>query len=362
MKRKFLFCLLFEYIMRILFLCNNYYYKRKIARFRFHAMKAIGRLVTVDWWGIGWDGYDNNMTVQENLKQFENKPDLIVAYNPFEMKELRSVNIPKCLIYNEMWDFDWTKKEIFESGAELVICHFKNAMPPYQEYFKDKVKFIHIPHGIEKTIFKDYKLPKKTSISLVAGFKQTGHPLKRKLISLLIKIKAKLKRKKLKYPGYVARDYYPFRTRLVSIVEKMNSKYKIKFFKHPGSSVRKAYTDKYAIQFAKAINSSKIVLSTRSIFKYRLAKYTEIPMCGTALGADLPDQDQEDFKKFIIELNDNMTDDEIIEKLEYYLEHNDERQKLVEKGLEWSKNFTQEEYAKKFVYEADFFLREYYKN
>ena len=171
--------------MRILFLINKHYYKRKIARFRFHNMKAIGNLVTVDWWGIGWNGYDHNLTVQKNLEILENKPDLIVTYKPLEMKEFKSVNVPKCLIYNEMYDFDYTKKEIIDTGAELVICHFINAIPPYQEYFKEKVKFVHIPHGIEKTIFKDYKLPKKTSISLVAGFKQTGHPLKRKLISLL---------------------------------------------------------------------------------------------------------------------------------------------------------------------------------
>lgn len=344
--------------MRILYLCNKYYYERKMSRVRFHSMEAISRLVQVDWWGIRWKGYDNKLTVQENINRIGYKPDLIVAYFPLEMKDLKSVNIPKCLRYNEMYDFEWTKKEIIESGAELVICHLKNDMTRYQEHFKDKIKFMYIPHCAEKSIFKDYKLPKKISILHAGGVKNTSHSLKMKLISFLIKIKSKLKYRKLKYSGYVNRNPYPFRTRLVMILKNINPKYKYKIFKHPGTDLRKAYTNKYAIKFAKAINSAKIVLTCSSIYKYRLAKYTEIPMCATALGADLPDQDQEDFKKFIIELNDNMTDNEIIEKLEYYLEHDDERQILVEKGLELSKNFTQEEYAKKFVHEVEIFLRE----
>ena len=349
--------------MRILYLCNKRYYNRKMSRVRFHSMKAINSLVDVDWWGIGWKGYDNNLTVKNNLNNLESKPDLIVAYFPLEMKDFKSLDIPKCLRYNEMYDFDYTKKEIIESGTELVICHLKNAMPPYQEYFKDSVKFIHIPHGAEKTIFKEYKLPKKISVLHAGNVRPTAHPLVIKLVSLLIKIRSKFKSKKFKYQGYVHQgDGYPFRTRLAETLELMDSKYKWQILKHPGTDLKKAYTDKYAIKFAKAINSSKIVVTCSGMYKYRLAKYPEIAMCGTAIAGDLPDQDQEDFREFLIELNENMTDDEIIKKLVYYLENEDQRQKLVEKGLKWSQNYTQEDYAKRFIQEVDIFLRDYYKN
>ncbi len=72
-------------------------------------------------------------------------------------------------------------------------------------------------------------------------------------------------------------------------------------------------------------------------------------MCGSALAADLPDQDYNEFKEFMIVLDNKMKDKEIIEKLIYYLEHDDVREKLIKKGLEWSKNYTQEKYAEKFL-------------
>jgi spore maturation protein CgeB len=42
-----------------------------------------------------------------------------------------------------------------------------------------------------------------------------------------------------------------------------------------------------------------------------------------------------------------MTDNEIIDKITYYLENEDKRLEKVERGLQFSKKYTQEEYAKR---------------
>ena len=50
------------------------------------------------------------------------------------------------------------------------------------------------------------------------------------------------------------------------------------------------------------------------------------------------------------------SDEEIVNKLRFYLENSQERCKLIEAGLEWSKRYTQQDYARMFVKEAKEFL------
>ena len=105
--------------MKILYLCNKHYYDTKMSRVRFHAIEELSKLVYVKWWGIGYEGYNNNLTVQENIDTLEYKYDLAVAYKPLEMKNFKDIDIPKCLTYNEMFDIELTKNEI------LDLCSFK---------------------------------------------------------------------------------------------------------------------------------------------------------------------------------------------------------------------------------------------
>ena len=72
--------------MKIIYLCNKKHVQTKMSRVRFHAMKELGKLVYVKWWGIGYDGYDNEKTVQENLDTLEFTYDIAISYKPLEMK------------------------------------------------------------------------------------------------------------------------------------------------------------------------------------------------------------------------------------------------------------------------------------
>ncbi len=295
-----------------------------MSRVRFHSMEAIGKLVNVIWWGIDWDDYDNKLTVQENINNLEIKPDLIVSYKPLEMKHFKDVIIPKCLRYNEMFDKEWTIKEIIESGVEFVICHHKNEMSYYQQFFGDKVKFFHIPHCAKQSVFKDYNLPKTIDFLLIG--KLGGEYVLRSRIK-----KNFNKSKELK-------------------------NYRCEVYTHPGYNLEDAYTDKYAIDFAKKINSSKVTISCSMTYRNRLAKYVEIPSCASALAADLPVQDHNEFKQFIIEIDNKMKTKELVKKLIYYIENDEERHKLIKSGLNWRKKYTQENYAEKFVKATKEFL------
>ena len=129
-------------------------------------------------------------------------------------------------------------------------------------------------------------------------------------------------------------------------MSRLSKKYKCHIHKHPGYDLEDAHTDKYLIDFAKVINQSKLVLTCSGKPRTRYGKYIEIPMCNTAIVGDIP-LDNADNYDYIIDVNMKMTDNEIIDKIIYYLENNDKRLEKIKKGLEFCKNYTQEDYAKK---------------
>ena len=315
--------------LNIVYLINYEYYIRKMSRVRFHSISALENECNLMWWGPNFEGYDSNKTVKENIKLLEDKPDLIITYKPLEMKGMKDVGIPVCLRYNEMYDFNWTSKEINESGATLIICHHENDMEPYLKHYNN-LKFIHIPHCAEKSIYKPNNLNKDIDI-LLGGATNVHMKLG---------------------------QHYPLRDRLEKLMFKLSDKYKIYRHPHPGYDVNDAHTDRYAKEFAEIIGRSKIALTDSGAPNSRFAKYIEIPSCGTALAADIPGQNQQDFKEFLIEINMSMSDEEILNKLIFYLENNKERDQLANKGLEWSNKYSQEYYAKELINHINIFLNE----
>ncbi len=317
---------LYEYARKyvepnILFLCNREYYIKKMSRVRFHSIEAIGYKSNLMWWGPGWEGYDNEKSVQENINLLEDKIDLIVTYKPLEMKGMKDVNIPVCLRYNEMYNVEWTRKEIDESGATMIICHHENDMQDYIDHYGDKIKFYHIAHCAEASIFKQLFVPKQYDVLLVGALNAS---------TMLGK-------------------HYPLRDRMAQLLSKMPKQYKVGIFPRPFGRQDDAWENKQAKEFAHVINTAKICITDSGAPNSRFGKYVEIPMCGTVIAGDIPGEDQENFKKFVIEINMQMTDDEIINKLVDYLENENKLRILQQTGLEWSKEYTQEKYAERFI-------------
>jgi len=314
----------------ILYLCNKKYFDTKMSRVRFHAIEALEEFSNLKWSGIGWDNYDNDKTVQENIDTLypTKSPDIVIAYKPLEMKKYHEIKPLKCIRYNEMWDKQWTMKEIMESRSNLVICHHSNEAEEYTQIFKNfnlfPVKFIAISHCAEKTIFKDYGLEKSMDLLLI---------------------------------GELNPQVYPLRRRFLNIFKKMSPQYKCVILNHPNYIVQDAHTNRLAIDFAKMINSAKIAVTCGSIYKYRLGKYIEVPMCNTALAADMPKEDDAKFNKFLIQINMEMSDEEIIHKLEFYLENESKRKELIQQGKLYAQNYTQEHYAQSFLESIEESLR-----
>ena len=296
-----------------------------MSRVRFHGMRSIGKLTDLSWSGLGWSNYDDSKTVQENIDNIygDEQPDVVIAFKPLELKEFSKAKPLKCIRYNEMFDVPWTKKEIDESGAQLVICHHLNDMQHFEKLYENSsIKFVNIPHCAEKMIYKDYQLPKKYDILLAGAV----------------------------YTKSILGDHYPLRIRLAnSILPKMSQKYSCGVLQHPGGLLHDAVSDRNSFEYAQTLNSAKICVTCSGQPKSRFGKYIEIPMCASAIAADLPGEEQLLFKDFVIDINMDMTDDEIISKLSYYIDNEEERLKLVEKGLQYAQYYTQERYADDFV-------------
>lgn len=305
----------------VIYLIDKNIYLTKTSRVRFHSIRALSEIVPVIYWGMNWNGYNDLMTIDENIQyNLTNKNILkgqiiLLCYKPVSIKGFSTSKYLKCLSYNEMWDVPSTLKEINQAKPDLVICHHENDCINYQTiYYKQvhyKTKFIHIPHCAEKTIFKDLKLNKDIDILLC---------------------------------GSIGR-HYPLRQRLKALIPKFPKSIKIHEHHHPGYINSDAFTDKYLIDFSQIINRSKICLTCTSNYKYRLGKMIEIPMCNSVLACDLPDQDQATFKEIMIEINNTMTDVEIINKLLHYLQHPKELALIRDKGHIWSQSYPQQRYA-----------------
>lgn len=311
-------------MMKILYLCDKEIYTKKMSRVRFHSIDAIKRCPGIELKksGPGWKGF-----VSADQVEREYNPDLVVWYKPLDMPGHKNVKAPKCLRYNEMWDIGWTKKEITESGSELVICHHFNDFEKYAGKLDPKYKLVHNPHCGEKSVFRDYKQGKPIDVMFVGVKSREFYPLRRKLLKRVVPL--------LQARGVNFRKY-----------------------KHPGYRLEgESAINKQVRDYAQAINRAKIVITCSSKYKYALAKYVEVPLCRTALCGDIPEENQEWYRKWMIPISMDYNAEKICSIIMEVLGNPYKLKRLTELGYQENLKYrTQEEYARRFIMAAEYFL------
>ena len=311
-------CFMLEATMKILYLIPKPRYTKKMSCVRRHALGAVKRYpgVNLKISGPGWEGFDSADNVEKRFK-----PDLVWWYKPFDIPGYKNVKAPKCLSYNEMWDKVWTVNEIRGSKSGLVICHHHNDIEKYKGILEpNKFKLVHNPHCGEIKIFKDYGLTKDIDVLFV---------------------------------GINSKKVYPLRNKLLKKVQPLIQEAGFNFqrFKHPGYRL-KSYKEvqKHTIKYAMAINRAKIAVTCSSVYRYALAKYAEIPLCKTALCADMPHENMDWYDKWMIQIGPESKPRVIADKIISYLKDKDSLEKITQRGYEENlKHRTQEGYAERFV-------------
>ena len=303
----------------ILYLVTLDTFLLKMSRVRFWAIEELAKNknITLFISGLNWYNFNSELDLNQNIQNLPLKPNIVIWYKPLQ-QNFKKLKIPTCIRYNEMWDINHTTDEIIKSQSNIIICHHKNDYLDYLDYFKhDKSKkFIYNPHHASPEIFYNKGFAKTIDI-LVSGVTTCKHyPFKNRLLKII-----------LKYKNTLLKDY------------------NVVHHKHPGYNNEDSYTNINQINYSNLINKSKICITCSSKYNYRLGKYVEIPMCGSVICGDLPYEDQEEFKNFIIEVNNNMTDNEIITKIIFYLKNPQLIQCKVSHGVLWAKQYTSKNYS-----------------
>lgn len=297
--------------MKILFLCNKVYWKTKMSRVRFHAMDALARMDGIELAkdGVEFEGFAN---VEQSIKK--HKPDAIIWYKPCLIpgfNRAKKYGIPLMICYNEMHDRSKTMAEIATSGSTIVICHLGNYVAEYKQAMR-QVSFYVVPHCAEKSIFK-------------------GND-SRKVYDVL-------------FTGATSNSAYPFRKRLIQIIKELPH-CKCKILKHPGYRIENV--DSQVREYVSEINKAKVVVTSSSVYKYALAKYIEVGMCGVALCADIPYDRPGWYRKWVVEINSKEEASKISHKIRQLL-NSGEWRTAGRRAYEHCKTEVQEKYAARIV-------------
>jgi hypothetical protein len=309
--------------LNILYVCDAQYLQQKMSRVRFWAIEALGKHENVNLTvtGPGFTNFNKGKTLQQNILDFNIKFDLVIWYKPlnpnYNFDKTSKLPFKTCLRYNEMWDVEWTRKEIDETRSDIIISHHQNDCLKYKELYKNDLSrdFVYIPHFADPRIFKPLDVAKDIDILLSGVTKEKHYPLKHRLYNLIMQNKNTLL-----------------------------GKYNIHQHQHPTYVNENSFENVSQIEYNKIINRSKLCIACTSKYNYRLGKYVEIPSAGSVIIGDLPFEDAQ-FKNFVVEVNNNMSDSEILNAILHVLSNPsiiDEKRRI---GMEWAENHVTSTYV-----------------
>ena len=172
------------------------------------------------------------------------------------------------------------------NNINIIFTFFQNKEAAIIRNKTPRVKHFHLPLHIDITKFNFMNLEKKYDILLYGAI----HP-----------------------------RHYPFRKRLFELVLNNKHLFNIHHIVKPNGFD----PDLCEVGLSKIINMSKICIATKSRYDYLVGKYFEIALGKTLIAGDIPTDGLNLFKGRILELNDTMTNDDIIEKLVFALKNYD---------------------------------------
>ena len=312
----------------VLFVCDVKYLIYKMSRVRFWAIEELSKNknINLDLLGPGFTHFDNKKTLQQNIIDQKKNYDIVIWYKPLDANYnfcyKTALPFKTMLRYNEMWDFEFTSTEIEKTKTDIIICHHKNDYEKYALYYKDDFKktFYYNPHHANSEIFKPLDIKKEYDIMISGICKKKHYPLKYRLLEII-----------KKYKSTELKDY------------------KIYIHGHPGYKHNDSFKSLNQKKYNEIVNKSTLCLACTSRHQYRLGKYVEIPMAGSVIVGDIPYEDKENFREFVVEVNIEDSELFIINKIKSVLLDKKELKNKIQKGIEWSKKYTTIKYNKRLI-------------
>lgn len=145
-------------------------------------------------------------------------------------------------------------------------------------------------------------------------------------------------------------DVYPFRARIARMIAE--NKLPGYVYGHPGyiemwskndlaaHNITIEYLENQIYRYARAMQHAKIVFCTHSAREVAVRKYVEAASAGALVMGNIPHEREEEFRSFMVEIDDYATDQYIIDTVNYWLTHDEERMRKVRAGMQWAQKYT----------------------
>jgi len=309
-------------------------------------MECVNRACDTQMYGPGWPNYKHT-DLGEIISQVygDDKPDIVYSYfTPNE--KVGDIYINHYNIPENLWNFPtgfgkvkgvkkvfalsdfWARKprKFSNDLGGLQFSHmFCCFTPPYSnpkdfnsffdKRIRDHMKFVAHPRCVEETCFKDYGLPKEHDVITLGAMG----------------------------------NFYRFRRGMHKALSGISDKIGIVYKNYPHCGFNFKHTPMVRDEYAKVISKSKILVSCGGRYHLAFNKIFESMGCGTLYVGEKPYGEKE------LHLEDgfnyvSVTQDNFLERIKYYVDNDQERERIVANAKDTFKNHhTIDARAKEFV-------------
>lgn len=306
--------------MDIVFIADEHFYKNSKGKtshnFINYLAKSVEYKVTIFY-------TDDNVTnVIDKINIIKPKIIIIFEINAFQEKTKEfnivfNLNIPIYLFLDDTYYItSITSKCPYTQLVTGFIFWYNNDLinTSYKIKFPNKQILNFNSRYVNTNVYKDYKLPKKYDI-LLYGNRNFKYNYKDEEI---ISIQNWIKKYEKNYNTVINNkiDFYPLRIKLESILKKLQYKYNILILPEGTIDNSKIVNE----ELSKLINQSYLTIACSSIADVLLHKHLEIPASRSVILGNIPNNYKDIFQNNIIEINEFMTDNEIIKIIDNALE------------------------------------------
>lgn len=258
-------------------------------------------------------------TDEDKIIQFKNHSDtilIIFTCMPIFLKDYTNIIIyyiydfvctcnDSCNSTNNKCKFQEQKKYIYNEKNVIKYIWYKYYTHITQQLINEnKIKCFKFPHMMfDPNIHKNYNLPKIYDIVIY---------------------------------GSTTPNIYPFRNRLLHLLEKNSHIFNTHIIRYSKKKTIPSGFDLYKI-----INQSWLCIATTNINNSLLAKYFEIVLSGSVVCGDYPSLEDERFlENNMIQINNNMSDDDIITIIKNALNDKQKLKNISQKTMKYfSENY-----------------------
>jgi len=272
---------------------------------------------------------DENPNLETDLNNFA--PAMVFYFDTDTFQENMSKfnftldwKVPKSLVLLDMF---YPSRIINNSAVSKMDCliHFgksKKMVDYYSKIFPKKLILCLNSRFINGAKFRDYKQKKSYDI-IFYGTRRYYHNFQEENLDV---IKEYLKRYEKNYKKKAPKEinFYPLRERLENLLSKTN-KFNVLYLPEQNSYKSKIVNDK----LSRLLNSSKMAVACSTITDICMHKYFEIAGSNCTILGDIPSDYQDLFKGRICEVNEFMSDSEILKRIEELLRDDSKREDIT---------------------------------